>query len=459
MRSQPPCVAWAEKLVLRREDLSPADRAALDAHVQTCPACEAAQDDYHFLDSRLRALPLPTLKPFPRLSLQSWEQEKEETAVTRMIKAEAATGDPRLSISDTRKTAHRRFAFSLRRALPVALVASLILAMLLVFGIQTASKMSSHAVGATLLSYTGHNDFVDAVAWSPNGQFIASGSWDGTVQVWDAHTGAIVTIYRGHSDAVDALAWSPDGQYIASGSWDGTARVWNPFTGALQVLYVGHSDAVSALAWSPDGQYIASGSWDHTVQVWYARTGETLRIYKGHSEFVDAVAWSPNGQYIASGDRNNTVNVWNPFTGDTLQTDDEFNYNLGIIEALAWSPDGRNIAAASRDKTVRIWQAFTGTGPVHLTYLDHPTGRLLFTYTGHTDEVSALTWSPNGKYIASGSYDKTVQIWNANTGVTLYTYRGHNNTVDALAWSPNGRYIASGSWDDTVQIWAALSTR
>jgi WD40 repeat protein len=73
--------------------------------------------------------------------------------------------------------------------------------------------------------------------------------------------------------------------------------------------------------------------------------------------------------------------------------------------------------------------------------------------------VSALAWAPNGEYIASGSWDHTVQVWNARTGVTLFTYRRHSNTVDALAWSPNGRYIASGSWDHTVQVWVAPTTR
>src|SRR5260370_32819568 len=84
MRSQPPCKTWAEKLALRQEELSPAERAALDAHLRTCPACAAAQADYHFLDSRLRALPLPALKPLPRLSfqypgLEEGEEDTEET--------------------------------------------------------------------------------------------------------------------------------------------------------------------------------------------------------------------------------------------------------------------------------------------------------------------------------------------------------------------------------------------
>src|SRR2546426_12153365 len=98
MRSQPPCATWAEKLALRREDLSPVDRADLDAHIQTCPACEAVQEDYDFLDSRLRALPPPALKPLPRLSLQTFDQDKEESDTAKIVNAGTATDAARLSL-------------------------------------------------------------------------------------------------------------------------------------------------------------------------------------------------------------------------------------------------------------------------------------------------------------------------------------------------------------------------
>lgn len=111
MRNQPPCVTWAEKLALRREDLSPADREAVDAHVQTCPACEAAQADYHFLDSHLQALPPPALKPLPRLSLQNFRQDEGERDSTKMMKAGGATSASRLSSPVKRRTTRGRFVF------------------------------------------------------------------------------------------------------------------------------------------------------------------------------------------------------------------------------------------------------------------------------------------------------------------------------------------------------------
>src|SRR6266567_2732519 len=354
MRNQPPCIAWAEKLALRREDLSPADCAALDAHIQTCPACEAAQADYDLLDAQLRALPLLALKPLPRLSHQIFTLDEEADALKRIPTNSRLPA--RRADTLQRIPTYRRFVFTLQRALPAAVVACLILALLLVFGIQIATKNASLPPGTMLLTYEGHSDYVDAVAWSPDGQYIASGSWDGTVQVWDAHTGYRIITYKGHTAEVSALAWSPNGRYVASGDSHNTVLVWNPRTGTtLPKPFIAYTGGIlEALAWSPDGRYIAAGFRDKTVRVLQALTGQLLFTYQEHTGEVSALAWSPNSQFIASGSGDHTVRVWNAHTGATL-----------------------------------------------------------FTYTGHSNTIAALAWSPNGRYIASGSWDHTVQVWAA----------------------------------------------
>jgi serine/threonine protein kinase/lipoprotein NlpI len=275
-----------------------------------------------------------------------------------------------------------------------------------------AASLSSHPAtptprslppGTTLLTYKGHSDWVDAVAWSPDGKRIASGSRDETVHVWDAANGGHIYTYAGHSDIVWAVVWSPDGRRIASGSTDHTVQVWDATTGANVLTYKGHSDRVVAVAWSPDGKRIASGSGrditlsvDQTVQVWDATTGANILTYKDHSD---------------------------------------------ALLAVAWSPDGRRIASGGWDKTVQVWDATTGAN--------------VLTYKGHSDRVHAVAWSPDGSRIASASWDGTVQVWDAADGGHVFIYRGHSNFVWAVAWSPDGRRIASGSTDQTVQVWGS----
>ena len=269
-----------------------------------------------------------------------------------------------------------------------------------------SSPLSGFPLAASIYIYGGHTQPVTAVAWSPDGKRIASGSYDHTVQIWDAAHGDHVFIYRGHAANVTAVTWSPDGKRIASGSYDHTVQIWDARNKENSFTYQGHTEPVTAVAWSPDGSRIASASWDHTVQVWDAAHGGHVFTYRGHSDKVTAVAWSP---------------------------------------------DGSRIASASSDGTVQVWDAANG-GHV-FTYRGHSDNVI---YRGHLDRVNAVAWSPDGSRIASGSSDDTVQDWVDNGGKILFTYQGHTEPVTAVAWSPGGSRIASASWDHTVRVWNAL---
>ncbi|GAC1697442.1 MAG: hypothetical protein PVS3B3_22940 [Ktedonobacteraceae bacterium] len=315
-----------------------------------------------------------------------------------------------------------------------------------------------------LFACCGHSSRVTTLAWSPNGKWLASASYDKTVQVWDASNGRPLLTYKEHRDRVNALAWSPDSIYLASASDDGTARVWHGFSGKPLVTYYGHNGPVNALTWSPMLSYgntlssqIASAGTDKTVHVWDASQGTHQYIFRNHTDAVYAVAWSPDGRRIASAGEDRLVLVWNPVKEQpkksffstltsllSAQRDVLKMYSHdGRVNGLAWSPDSKYIASASSDHWVLIRDALTGT-----TAYSYGISR--------KGMKNCVAWAPNGKHLASGGNDKTVELWSIDTKGSSFVYHGHVGYVTAVAWSPDSTRVASAGVDRTVQVWQAI---
>jgi eukaryotic-like serine/threonine-protein kinase len=325
-----------------------------------------------------------------------------------------------------------------------------------------APPIPSHvtpARGFIFSTCRGHTGVIRAVAWSPDGQNIASASDDATARVWNAATGRRIFSYLNHDSEVLAVAWSPDGQHIASGGWDHTVQVWDAVHNASGIasmlrwlkslasfvvgiggfIYRSHTGQVYTVAWSPDGQDIASAGNDHTVQVWQALTGRNITTYGGHTNLVWSLAWSPDGKHIASGGSDHSLRIWNVHTGRKVFINRDHS---NVVLAVAWSPDGKHIVAGNSDARVRVWEVSSGSH--------------LLTYHGHVDAVQAVAWSPDGRHIASGSCDTAVHVWQALTGQDAFTYHGHADVVYSVAWSPDGQRLASAGSDRTIQVWQAV---
>ena len=173
---------------------------------------------------------------------------------------------------------------------------------------------------ACLQTLKGHRNSVTSVAFSLDGQRLASGSWDKTIKIWDSASGSCLQTLESHRYLVTSVAFSPDGQRLASGSGDKTIKIWDPASGSCLQTLESHRYLVTSVAFSPDGQWLASGSWNNTIKIWDPASGSCLQTLEGHRDTVVSVAFSLDGQRLASGSRDDTIKIWDPASGSCLQT-------------------------------------------------------------------------------------------------------------------------------------------
>jgi serine/threonine protein kinase len=297
-------------------------------------------------------------------------------------------------------------------------------------------------------SFPKHPAGMNCLAFSPDGNILASGTADNLVILWDAHTGTQVRNLEGHTAFISDLAFSPDGTILASASEDKTIILWNALTGERLRLLEGHKKAVTGLAFSPDGQLLASSSRDSTVNLWKPDSGELVKtlvatISKDLEAGFSNVSFSADGVYLVGGSTGAAV-LWavdNLRQVNTIGTD---------MSKVAFS--GQPVDAVLK---VMVMASGAKVGTVNMWTI--PGGERVRSLYGHKQPITSLAFSPDGTLLASASKDGIVILWDLQSATILRTLEGGADAVTGLAFSPDGATLASSSADGIVTLWAIQS--
>ena len=280
-----------------------------------------------------------------------------------------------------------------------------------------------------------------AIAFSPDGRFLASVSHENlTIKLWDPLTGTVRATLEGHIGLVKVMTFaSPNDQILASGSDDTTVKLWNSSTGACRHTLKVHSGPIRAVAFSPcDGRLLASvAHGDLTIRVWDTSMGVLQATLQGHSKDISSVIFSPDGQLVTAISCDETIRIWDSATGASKGIIED----ISIAEHLSFSPDGR-LLAVPVEETVQLW--------------DPVTRILQGTLKGHSDEIRATAFSPDGHLLATGSFDETIRLWDTGAETPQDKLEGHPSSIVAIKFCPCGHLVASAS-NDKIVLWSSAT--
>ena len=309
----------------------------------------------------------------------------------------------------------------------------------------------------------GHLISVSALAFAPDGSWLASAGWDRAVRLWQPRLGnapwASLTL---HDGLITSMAVHPNGRLLATASDDHTVRLWrvtrpwlgNPTAGPwllpwpmLQeeaLLPLPHSHGARSVAFSPDGKRLATGGYEGSIRLWDVATWREIASAHGHESEVWALAFTPDGQILASGGQDRQIHLWDMKRAE--ESPDDFRWHTlrghdDAVTALAFSPDGKTLASGGGfdDQSLRLW--------------DVARRKERYRLRGHIRAVYAVAFAPDGQAVATGSADGTIRLWDPTTGRQRTVLHGHPAQIHALAFSPDSRLLVSGGADRVIRLW------
>ncbi|KAK2154836.1 hypothetical protein LSH36_256g05021 [Paralvinella palmiformis] len=302
----------------------------------------------------------------------------------------------------------------------------------------------------------GHESEVFICAWNPINDLLASGSGDSTARIWNMNDNSNSAnqlvlrhcIQKGGTEVpsnkdVTSLDWNSDGTLLATGSYDGYARIWDT-DGHLSRTLGQHKGPIFALKWNKKGNFILSAGVDKTTIIWDASSGHCTQQFAFHSAPALDVDWQSNSSF-ASCSTDQCIHVCKLGVDKPIKT---FQGHTNEVNAIKWDPQGLLLASCSDDMTLKIWSMKQDQ---HVHNLQ-----------AHIKEIYTIKWSPTGPgtsnpnsplILASASFDSTVRLWDVDRGVCIHTLTRHHEPVYSVAFSPDGKFLASGSFDKCVHIW------
>lgn len=307
-------------------------------------------------------------------------------------------------------------------------------------------------LSAPRLELIGSYGAVFSLAFSPTSEWLAAGTSDKQIHLFDVSTNELLHTMSGHVQIVKGLAFSPDGKILASASLDKTIKLWDTSNGNELRTLSGHLGGVSGVAFSPDGLTLASSSWDTSVIIWDMHTGNVLQKLTGHTDKVNAVAFSPDGRLLVSASDDGSVRIWDPQTGKLVRTLPGVNAR---VESIAFSPDGKFLASgasrnlhsrASHHGAIRVWNLETMTSES--------------AFERYRGDIHMLAFKPDGTVLASAEWppdthlNSFVRSWDVKNQVVLDRFDVDRfGELYAIAYSHDGRWLASGGRTGSIRLW------
>jgi ribosome assembly protein 4 len=296
--------------------------------------------------------------------------------------------------------------------------------------------------GTPLFTLKGHTSWVLCVAYSPDGSIIATGGHDGMVRLWEAQTGnPLGGALKGHGKFVRSLAWEPyhleeSGRpRVASASKDATVRIWDVVGRKTDFTLSGHKASVSCVRWGGTGN-IYTASQDRTIKIWESKDGRLLHTLTNHGHWVNHLALSTDFA-LRTAFHDHTNNVPSSTEGKIQKAKLRFETAAKVGNRIV-----ERLASASDDNVLYLWDPLSDTPTKHIARMN-----------GHQKAINHVTFSPNGLYIASSSFDNSVKLWSAQDGKFLLTFRGHVAPVYQSCFSSDSRLLVTASKDTTLKCW------